>query len=48
LKVNNLKKEHLTEIRVLLSPPHAVVVVLTAVVILLMDFIKANGELVTE
>lgn len=43
LKVNDLKKEHLQEIKSFGSPPEAVRVVLMGVVILMSDIIKANG-----
>ena len=48
LKVKDLKKEHLVEIKSLGSPPEAVKIVLTGVVILLTDYIKKNGEIIMQ
>ena len=46
LKVKELQKEHLVEIKSSVSPPEVVRVVLAGVVILNTDFIKKNGEIV--
>lgn len=43
LEVQKLKKEHLTEIKALGSPPIGVKITLAGVVILLLDKIKKNG-----
>ena len=48
LKVRDLKKEHLVEVKSLLSPPEAVKIVLAGVVILMTDYIKKNGEIIMQ
>jgi dynein heavy chain len=45
-KVRDLKKEHLTEIKSLSSPPEAVRVVLAGVVIMNTDHVKKVGEII--
>lgn len=45
-KVKELKKEHLTEIKSLSSPPEAIRVVLAGVVILNTDLVKKVGEII--
>lgn len=42
-EVSKLKKEHITEIKALGSPPQGVKVTLAGCVILLMDYIKSKG-----
>jgi dynein heavy chain len=46
VEVQKLRKEHLTEVKALGSPPNAVKVILAGVVILNMDYIKKNGEVI--
>jgi len=46
LKVRDLKKEHLVEIKSLGSPPEAIRIVLAGVVILNTDYIRKNGEII--
>jgi dynein heavy chain len=43
LKVKELQKDHLVELKSLSSPPEAVRVVLAGVVILTTDYIKKSG-----
>jgi len=48
VKVRELKKEHLTEIKSLSSPPEAVRVVLAGVVIMNTDHVKKVGEIIMQ
>lgn len=48
MEVQKLKKEHLVEIKALGSPPIAVKVTLSGVVILFTDYIKKNGEIIMQ
>jgi len=48
VKVRELKKQHLDEVRSLGSPPEAIKVVLAGIVILCTDYIKEKGGIIVQ